>query len=480
VLKELKHFFAHRGKLEKYFIAVEGCLSRFIFSSKFVAMKTILVLGAGRSSSALITYLLQQATVNHWQIVVGDLSLAAAQERIGSHAHGNAISFSIEDPSAGSVLASADVVLSLLPASLHPAVARFCLQYGKHLLTASYVSEEMKAFDEEAKNKGLLFLNECGLDPGIDHMSAVQIMDSIRSRGGVLTSFESYTGGLIAPETDPQNPWRYKFTWNARNVVMAGQGTAKFIEAGQHKYVPYQQLFKRITPVNVPGYGEYDGYANRDSLKYIETYGLHAIKTMVRGTLRNKGYCGAWNVLVQLGCCDDSYSLDDVEKLTHQAFIDLFVPAGSGTTEERLCNYLHLSIDGEEMKRLRWSGFFSTEKIGLTKATPAQVVEHILNKKWKLNAGDNDMIVMWHRFRFTEQGVEKEIQSSLVVRGDDAVQTAMAKTVGLPLGIAAKLLLQNRILQRGVVIPISRQLYEPIMQELGELGIAMKEWGDVH
>jgi saccharopine dehydrogenase-like NADP-dependent oxidoreductase len=445
----------------------------------FARMKTILVLGAGRSSSALIAYLLQQASLNQWQVIVGDLSLAAAQERIDNHPNGKAILFSIEDAGA-SVIATADVVVSLLPATLHPAVARLCLAYSKHLLTASYVSEEMMGFDGEAKSKGLLFLNECGLDPGIDHMSAVQIMDGIRSRGGILTSFESYTGGLIAPETDPQNPWRYKFTWNARNVVMAGQGTAKFIEAGQYKYIPYQQLFKRTTAVVVPGYGEYDGYANRDSLKYIDTYGLHGIKTMVRGTLRNKGYCDAWNVLVQLGCCDDSYSLDQVESLSHAAFIELFLPAGKGTTEARLCNHLQLSPEGEEMKRLRWSGFFSDEKIGLTKATPAQALEHILNKRWKLNTGDNDLIVMWHRFRFTEGGAQKEIQSSLVARGDDAVQTAMAKTVGLPLAIAATLLLKNKISLRGVVIPIERQLYEPIMQALAELGIAMKEWGDVH
>lgn len=438
-------------------------------------MKTILVLGAGRSSSALITYLLKQASQNSWKVIVGDLSVEAARERIVKEA-GEAISFSIdEEEQSKSVIASSDVVLSLLPAHLHPKVARLCLALNKHLLTASYVSDEMKSFHQEAVSKNLLFLNECGLDPGIDHMSAMQIVDEIKRRGGVLTSFESYTGGLIAPETDVANPWRYKFTWNARNVVMAGQGTAKFLQAGQYKYVPYQQLFKRTTAVQVPGYGEYEGYANRDSLKYIDTYGLQGVETMVRGTLRNKGYCDAWNVLVQLGCCDESFEMEGAENLTHRSFIDSFLEAGSQSVEERLCKQFNLDPKGEEMKRLTWSGFFENEKVGLNKATPALIVEQILNKKWKLKAEDKDMIVMWHRFRFTEQGKKKEIQASLVATGDDAIYTAMAKTVGLPLGIAAKLLLQGQLKERGVVVPITKSLYEPILKELGTLGIVMKE-----
>lgn len=439
-------------------------------------MKTILVLGAGRSSSALITYLLTQATEHSWKIIVGDLSIEAARERIGAYKTGEAISFSIDNEAQSrSVIAGAEVVISLLPANLHPQVARICLALNKHLLTASYVSEEMKSFDTEAKSKGLLFLNECGLDPGIDHMSAMQVIDSIKKRGGSINSFESYTGGLIAPETDPSNPWRYKFTWNARNVVMAGQGTAKFLQAGDYKYVPYQQLFTRTTAVEVPGFGAYEGYANRDSLKYIDTYGLKGVETMVRGTLRNKGYCTAWNVLVQLGCCDESFEMENVAGMTHRSFINSFLEAGSDSVEQRLCKQAGIAMDGEEMERLRWSGFFDEEVIGVQKATPTLVVEHILNKKWKLKPEDKDMIVMWHRFRFTEQGKKKEIQAYLVAKGDDATYTAMAKTVGLPLGIAAKLLLQGQLKERGVVVPIMASLYEPILKELGELGIVMKE-----
>jgi saccharopine dehydrogenase-like NADP-dependent oxidoreductase len=288
-------------------------------------MKTILALGAGRSSAVLISYLLQQAKENGWKILVGDLSVDAARERVGNSPAGEAIRFDVnhEEESRKSI-AQADVVISLLPAHFHPMVAKYCLALSKHLLTASYVSEEMNAFHEDAQAKGLLFLNECGLDPGIDHMSAMQVIDKIKQDGGKLTSFESFTGGLIAPETDPGNPWRYKFTWNSRNVVMAGQSTAKYIQEGEYKYIPYQQLFKRITPVNVPGYGEYEGYANRDSLKYIDTYKLTGIKTMLRGTLRNKGFCTAWDILVQLGCCDDTYLMEGVSAMTHRSFISSF------------------------------------------------------------------------------------------------------------------------------------------------------------
>lgn len=440
-------------------------------------MKTILALGAGRSSSVLMSYLLQQGEANGWKILIGDISQAAARERIGRAAVGEAIAFDItqEDESKRSI-ARADVVISLLPAHFHPVVARHCLALGKHLLTASYVSDEMMALHETAISKDLLFLNECGLDPGIDHMSAMQVIDKIKNNGGTLVSFESFTGGLIAPETDPENPWRYKFTWNSRNVVMAGQSTAKYIQQGEYKYIPYQQLFKRITPVSVPGYGEYEGYANRDSLKYIDTYKLQGIQTMLRGTLRNKGFCSAWNVLVQLGCCDDTYPMEGVDRMTHRSFIKAFVDADKGISlEEKLAQIFSLASNGPELTRLRWSGLFDDEPVGLASGTPAQILEYILNKKWKLQPGDNDLIVMWHRFVYEQNGKHREIQASMIARGEDAVHTAMAKTVGLPLGIAAKLLLQGKIKSRGVVIPVDTEFYTPILQELKTLGVELTE-----
>jgi saccharopine dehydrogenase (NADP+, L-glutamate forming) len=437
----------------------------------------ILVVGAGRSSSSLIAYLLAQASTHNWIITVGDISLPAARERVGSSPQGRAIQFNIEEQEKSrEVIAASDVVISLLPAHLHIQVAKICLTEKKHLLTASYISDEMKSLDLEAKRNDLLFLNECGLDPGIDHMSAMQVIDAIKSRGGKLISFESFTGGLIAPETDPDNPWRYKFTWNPRNVVMAGQGTARFLQDGKYKFIPYQQLFLRTTPVSVPGFGEYEGYANRDSLKYLETYGLGNIKTMLRGTLRNKGFCKAWNVLVQLGCCDDTYAMERVEKMTHAGFMDSFLDShSSASVEEKLISKFNLSLSGEEMVRLRWSGLFTDEKIGLSTGSPAQILEHILNKKWKLAPGDKDFIVMWHRFVYEMGTTTKEIQAHLTVTGDDEVNTAMAKTVGLPLAIAANHLLQGKIKSRGVVIPVDKDIYNPVLNELSKHGISLVE-----
>jgi saccharopine dehydrogenase (NADP+, L-glutamate forming) len=322
--------------------------------------KHILVLGAGRSSSALINYLLKQSTQGDWTVTVGDISKQMAADRIAVHKLGCAIEFNIDDQeSSKKAIASADVVISLLPAHLHIKAAKICLAENKHFFTASYVSDEMKMLDAEAKSKSLLFLNECGLDPGIDHMSGMQVIDRIRNEGGVVTSFESFTGGLIAPETDPENPWRYKFTWNPRNVVMAGQSTAKFLEHGQYKFIPYQQLFLRTTEISVPGYGEFEGYGNRDSLKYMETYGLQGIETMLRGTLRNKGFCSAWNILVQLGCCEDSYQMEQVSTMTHRDFFNSFLRFhATESVEEKICSVYKLAPQGGEMKKFSWSGFF--------------------------------------------------------------------------------------------------------------------------
>ena len=365
-------------------------------------MRHILVLGAGRSSSSLISYLLNQAQQNDWQVTVGDVSQQAASDRIREHPRGNAVRFDInESEISDERIGSADIIISLLPATLHPLVAVRALALNKHLFTASYVSDEMKGFDEEARTKNLLFLNECGLDPGIDHMSAMQVIDRIRKDGGKITGFESFTGGLIAPETDPENPWRYKFTWNPRNVVMAGQSTAKFLEHGKFKYIPYQQLFKRITPVHVPGFGNYEGYANRDSLKYIDTYNLRDVKTMLRGTLRNKGFCAAWDIFVQLGCCDDTYEMESVNEMTHSSFIDSFLRGQSGmTAEEKLNNHFKLMPHSHEVQCLKWSGLFNDEAIGLKNGTPARLLEHILSKKWALRPEDKDQIVMWHKFLY--------------------------------------------------------------------------------
>jgi saccharopine dehydrogenase-like NADP-dependent oxidoreductase len=439
-------------------------------------MRSILILGAGRSSASLIDYLLEQARLLEWTVVVGDVSEEAAKQKLGNSSLGGFIHFdAMNEKTSLSAVSKADVVISLLPPNLHPVIARYCLDLKKHLVTASYVSAEMKTFSSGSVANDLLFLNECGLDPGIDHMSAMQIIDRIRNAGGSILSFESFTGGLIAPETAPDNPWRYKFTWNPRNVVMAGHGTAKYLQNGKFKYIPYQKLFKRISSFDVSGYGTFEGYANRDSLKYINTYGLSGIKTLLRGTLRYPGFCEAWDIFVQLGCSDDSYHMEGVRKMSHRDFIASFLPEDRGTDlHEQIKAYLGLtSLEG--LKKVDWSGLFDEEPVGMDAGTPAQILEHILNKKWKLVSGDIDLIVMQHRLIYELDGKRKQINASLTCKGDDSIYTAMAKTVGLPLGIATKLLLTDKIKARGVVMPVTSEFYTPVLRELGQHGIEMFE-----
>jgi saccharopine dehydrogenase-like NADP-dependent oxidoreductase len=438
-------------------------------------MPGILILGAGRSSSSLISYVQQQARIAGWQLTVGDYSEEAARERLGANGYGKAIRFDIHNQVlSASVISEADVVVSLMPAHLHVSVAHHCLELGKHLLTASYITHEMSDLDAEARKKGLLFLNECGLDPGIDHMSAMQVIDRIRDRGGKLISFESFTGGLIAPDTAPENPWRYKFTWNPRNVVMAGQSTARYLLNGSYQYIPYHQLFRRITPVTVEGVA-YEGYANRDSLKYRDVYGLNDIQTMLRGTLRYEGFCSAWNVFVQLGCCDDTYDMENVETMSHRQFMESFVAHRNGTVEQAICDTLALDPSGAEIQRLAWSGLFSDELVGLRAGTPARILEHILLKKWTLLPEDKDFVVMWHRFVYTQDGSQHVMNAHLTATGKNAIETAMARTVGLPLGIATCLLMERKITTRGVAIPVSRDIYEPVLRELQARGIELHE-----
>ncbi len=279
-------------------------------------MKRILVLGAGLSSSSLIKYLLDNAKEFDWQVVVGDMDVELAKRKIDGNERGEAFMFDVSDEEMRSrEISASDIVISMLPARFHHFVAKDCVDYGIDMVTASYVSPEIKALDAEAKAKNIIMLNEIGVDPGIDHMSAMQVIDKIRQIGGKLHTFKSSTGGLVAPEFDT-NPWNYKFTWNPRNVVLAGQGTSMFIRNGRYKYIPYHCLFDRLHEIEIPEYGKFEIYPNRDSLKYRSIYGLEAIPTMFRGTMRRPGYSEAWNIFVQLGLTDDTYKMEDVENMT--------------------------------------------------------------------------------------------------------------------------------------------------------------------
>ena len=281
--------------------------------------------------------------------------------------------------------------------------------------------------------------------------------------------------GLIAPEYD-NNPWNYKFTWNPRNVVLAGQGVSQYIVNGNYKYLPYHQLFERIETTSVPGLGEFEIYPNRDSLKYRETYNLQDIPTMFRGTMRRPGYCKAWNVFVQLGMTDDTYVIENAENITYRQFINLFLNDDKNkTVEEKIATKFKISMDSDIMNRLKWLGIFENTKVDLKDATPAQILQKILVDKWVLGKEDKDLIVMQHQFEFEKSKKKYRIISSLVVIGIDTVQTAMAITVGIPLAIATKLLLTGKIKLTGVHTPVIKELYDPILSELENYGIKFTE-----
>jgi saccharopine dehydrogenase-like NADP-dependent oxidoreductase len=438
-------------------------------------MKNILLLGAGRSAFVLIAYLRDQACRLGWQLTIGDISVEHLQEMaLPGTVRLLTLPVGDEDRLQAEIKA-ADLVISLLPAALHPTIARWCVQYKKHFITASYVTPEIKILQEAASRLNLVFMMEAGLDPGLDHMSAMAAIQSVKQAGGTLTAFRSYTGGLVAPESDT-NPWHYKFSWNPRLVVLAGQGTAKYLEEGQVKFIPYHQLFKRVQPLQVLTLGAFDGYANRDSLQYREAYGLSDIPTLIRGTLRRQGYCQAWHLLVALGLTADDYVLENSEQLTYRQFLEAFLPPapGSQAWEQRVADYLGISPDSAEISLIQWLEF-PPEPVSLKQATPAQVLEKLLIRKWALNAGDKDLVVMQHILEYEAAGRFHRLKASLVVTGQDARQTAMAKTVGLPVGIIARMILQGQISRRGVLIPTHPDIYEPVLAELQTYGIHFVE-----
>jgi saccharopine dehydrogenase (NAD+, L-glutamate forming) len=439
-------------------------------------MKKILILGAGMSSTSLIKYLLDQSEKGNWRITLGDIDENRARKKIGSHPNGTAVIFdAFSEEQRELFISSSDIVVSMLPARMHQLVALCCLKHRKNLVTASYVSEEIKQLDGQARKLGIIFLNEIGVDPGIDHMSSMKMINRIRTEGGKLDIFESNTGGLVAPGSD-NNPWRYKFTWNPRNVVLAGQFGARFLHNGKFKYIPYHKIFQRYEIIKVLDLGEFEVYPNRDSLKYKEDYGLDEISTMFRGTIRRPGFCDAWDALVQIGATDDSYVVEFPGEMTYRDFINSFIAYNiTDPVEIKLARYLNIARDGEIMKKLEWLGLFERKPVGVKNLTPAKILQHLLQEKWKLEPEDKDMIVMQHQFEYLLEGQRKRIVSSMVVTGKDNHETAMSMTVGLPVGIAVKLILQGKIYSTGVRIPTLPEFYDPILNELEEYGIRFVE-----
>jgi len=441
-------------------------------------MRNILIIGAGRSTTSLIRYLIEKSSSENLHITIGDISLESAQKLTKNHLNARGILLDVfNEKQREEAVKAADIVISMLPARFHIEVAKDCITFGKNLVTASYISDEMQALNKEVVEKGLVFMNEIGVDPGIDHMSAMQVIDTIRDKGGKLMLFESFTGGLIAPESD-DNLWNYKFTWNPRNVVLAGQGgAAEFLQEGLHKYIPYNRLFRRTELIKIKGYGEFEVYANRNSLKYQKVYGFKDILTLYRGTIRRVGFSRAWNIFVQLGMTDDSYTIPNSENLSYREYVNLFLPySPTDSIELKLRHNLKIDQDDLIWKKLREIDIFNSKKyLEIKNATPAQALQKILMEKWALAKEDKDMIVMYHKFGYELKGKNYQIDSSMVTVGEDQTYTAMSKTVGLPVAIAALKILNKTITTPGVLRPIDKEVYKPILKELETYGVQFNE-----
>ena len=438
-------------------------------------MANILIFGAGKSSSFLIRYLLDYAETEDWYITVADAVEEAAQNRIQGHARGKAVQAEIDDANQRMYLVDeADLVISMLPADLHFLLAADCLASGKHLLTASYVSDKIRSLDAAARNGDTLFMNELGLDPGIDHMSAMKMIKTLQNEGAKITSFKSYCGGLVAPASDT-NPWHYKFSWNPRNVVLAGKAGAHFLQDGEEKKIDYTTLFSEVEMVDIPVLGPLAAYANRDSLSYQSVYALNDVKTLLRATFRYPAFCAGWDKLIQLGLTREDDKMDTEGMTYHDWFMQAAKSVPGATPLEKI-----QSVCGEDQtafKLVRWLALYEDDLITQPAyGSSADILQHLLESRWAMEETDRDMIVMHHAFEY-EKGDEKGVwTSSLIVEGDDHVYTAMAKTVGLPLAIFARLWLRGDIRGlSGVHIPILPEVYEPILTELEQYGIIFNE-----
>jgi saccharopine dehydrogenase-like NADP-dependent oxidoreductase len=489
-------------------------------------MKNILLFGAGKSATVLINFLKQLADNNNYNVTVADGSLENARAKIGNHNSVKPVELIIENETARKgLIANADIVISLMPPHLHYLIALDCIAFSKNLLTASYIDKQTKELANQAKEKGILFLYEMGLDPGIDHLSAMQIIHRIQKNGGKITSFISHCGGLVAPQSD-DNPWHYKISWNPRNVVMAGKAGATFLQDDNTKYIAYEQLFNQDNVVQLPNAETLAFYPNRDSLGYIDTYGLQGIKTFIRTTLRHPEFCFGWKNIIDLNLTNEDKVYDTTamtiahffqlhfEKNGFNNWLDEMMMTRLNKAKETMETLMQImeaeeeaiengevpeetmmmidkagtlnTIDVDEvkenaaemvatkmneanlsMKQLLFLGLDDTEtQINLGLCSAADVLQFILEKKLVLGNNDKDMIVMLHEFEYELNGKKHSLKSLLKVIGENNSFTAMAKTVGLPIGIAAQLILEGKIKETGLHIPILPSIYEPVLKQL--------------
>lgn len=441
-------------------------------------LKTILVFGAGKSATVLIDYLKTTVAQKQWKLVVADANLQQVQAKLNNAPNTVAVELNVTNADERRILIeAADIVLSLLPPFLHGYVAKDCVAIGRHLLNASYVDENIQQLEAEINSKELLFLCEMGLDPGIDHMSAMQLFDEIRANDGIITSFQSHCGGLVAPESD-NNPWHYKISWNPRNIVMAGHAGAAYKENGELVQKSYNQVFENCTEIKVDDLPVLAWYPNRDSLSYMPLYGLEEANTCIRTTLRYADFCKGWNVVVDLDLTNEQdHELVSTCK-TYAQWLAAKLQCIEGR-ELSLRMYLELYVKETDhdliLEQFAFLGINSNETLPAGVKCSADILQHLAEQKLALQPNDQDMIVMLHEIEYSKGGVQHKIYSSLVVKGDDSLHTAMAKTVGLPLGIAARLILEEKIKLKGLHIPTRKEIYEPVLQELQQYGIVFRE-----
>ncbi len=433
--------------------------------------KNVLVFGAGKSATVLIQYLIKQASRNNWQIQVVDANLALVESKINNHKKALAFAFDIatDTEARQSLIANAAIVISLLPPQLHILVAKDCITYQRNLLTASYIDGAIKALAPDIINNKLLFLYEMGLDPGIDHMSAMQLIDKIHLQGGVINSFKSHCGGLVAPESD-NNPWHYKISWNPRNIVMAGKAGAEYLWQNEKIQLGYNQIFATKNLVNINGLNDLAYYANRDSLSYIPIYNLNKAHTFIRTTLRHSEFVQVWNAIITLQLTNEEKSYDSNVLAVNEIFMQHIATING---KDILYQFMANTTIAKALQFLQLHTF--TLKLQKGVVSIADVLQYCLEQKLLLQPADKDMIVMQHEIEYTIGTIVKNITSSLIVKGDNAIQTAMAKTVGLPLGIAATLILNGTITSKGLKIPISKEIFEPVLRELAKNGVSFKE-----
>ncbi len=429
----------------------------------------ILIIGAGKSATVLINYLQQRAVENDWYIVLADADANVAENKWKNAPNGHTIGIAIEDnEKRKAIISSATIVISMLPAALHFLVAKDCLALEKSLFTASYVDDNMKSIAHEIKDKDLLFVCEMGLDPGIDHMSAMELVDRIKQKGGQITGFKSHCGGLIAAESDT-NPWHYKISWNPRNIILAGKTGALYIESGKKKMLEYNSIFTNTPLIAIPSIGNLTYYPNRDSLAYMETYQLQGIPNFVRTTLRNVEFCKGWNAIVQLQLTTET-TFNRNEHLTIIKWMDQHIE------QNKLQKVLKtLCKDPVIENQLEYLELDRAITIPSNLNTNASILQWILEDKWKLAPSDKDMVVMMHEITYTLNHKAYLVQSSMVLKGKNELETAMATTVGLPLAMAACAYLQGEIKLSGLYIPTTPIIYKPILKRLAAAGIEFQE-----